>query len=90
MGGPGNLTHYLDVTSAIFYQLYYKEPLSGCSVHFITLSTSGCLRENTLHGQKYVDKPFKLVDSAISAMLVADRCIKLSTQPNNLQSPRAQ
>ena len=32
----------------------------------------------------YVCGHFKLVDSAISATPVADRCIKLSTQPCNL------
>ena len=33
---------------------------------------------------KVCGHPFKLVDSSISATLVADRCIQLSTQPCNL------
>ena len=34
--------------------------------------------------RKVCEHPFKLVDSAISDIFVADRCIKLSTPPCNL------
>jgi hypothetical protein len=42
------------------------------------------LKIHTLYIYKSMWTPFKLVDSAISATPVADRCIKLSTQPCNL------
>ena len=40
----------------------------------------------TLYIQKVCGHPFKLVDSAVSATPVADRCIKSSTQPCNLHT----
>ena len=36
--------------------------------------------------QKYMDTPSNLLDLAIQATPIADRCIKLSTQPRNLHS----
>ena len=39
---------------------------------------------STLYIPKLCGQPFRLVDSAISATPVADRCIKLSTQSHNL------
>ena len=52
--------------------------LQGC----FSMYSSGSVNYNT--SPEVCGHPFRLVDSAVSVILVADRCIKLSTQPCNL------